>query len=85
MLLRQLANDLRIQWIEVVHRLRSTARGQPHRGGVAERVEERQHAHHHIGRLQIEQLVDGIDVTANVVLREHDPLGLAGGTAGKDD
>src|ERR1019366_2430465 len=50
-----------------------------------EGVEEGQHAHDAVAGVDPEELRDGVDVADDVVVREHDAFGDAGGSAGEDD
>ena len=47
----------------------------PERDRIAERMEKRQNAQQHVAVAQVDDLVDGLDVRADVVLRQHHALG----------
>ncbi len=59
--------------------LSPTTERQAQRAGEAEGMEERQHADHPVILLHPQDLGDGLEVGDDIVLREHDALGLARG------
>ena len=82
---RQLANGVCVHRIGVVDDAKAADRREPDRSGEAERVEERKHAEQHVGRLELEQLADRVDVREDVAVREHDAFGRSGAPARKND
>ena len=52
---------------------------EPDGHGEAEGMEERQHADDAVAGVDPEELGDGFDIGDQVVVREHDALGNAGG------
>ena len=56
----------------------------PERGGEAQRVEERQRRADVVGGADPEDHAQCLDVGHDVVVAEHDPLGLAGAARGED-
>ena len=48
-------------------------------------MEKRQNAQQHVVAAEVNDLVDGADVRADVAMREHHALGLAGRAGGEDD
>ncbi len=72
----QRADNLRIQRAAVIHHPKPDRRRQTQRSHEAERVEERQDAHDAILAAEHHDLVDLIDVRAEVVVRVNTtPLG----------
>ena len=70
-LLGELADLLGVQRGEVVGAADVEPSSGPQRDRVAERVEERHDAEHHVVAPQVDDLVDGFDVGADVVVGEH--------------
>ena len=61
----------------MIHALRIEREHRPKRDRVAEGMEERQNAQQHVVLGQADDFIDGVDVRADVVVREHDALGPA--------
>ena len=80
----QPAHDLGVSRIGVVDDRRIEHQRCPERGRVAVGVEEGQHAEGHVGRREVEQLVDRTHVGADVLLAQHHPLGVARRARGED-
>src|ERR1019366_107789 len=71
--------------VGVVDHAAAVEQRKPDGHGETEGVEERQHAHDAVARVEREELRDGVDIADQVVVREHDAFGDAGGSAGEDD
>ena len=57
----------------------------PQRDREAERMKERHDAQHRVARPRMDDLLDRLDIRADVVMREHHALGHAGRAGGEDD
>ena len=74
----QPAHRLPVAGVGVVDDGRVERERRPERGRVAIRMEEGQHTERHVGRGEMEQIIDRPDVRADVLLGEHDALRIAG-------
>ena len=80
----QFANCFGIRWIGMKYGFEALQQWEPERVGVAERVEERQHAEHAIGMIDGKNLRCCIHVREQVPMRKHHAFGCAGAAAGED-
>ena len=79
------ADGFGVERVGMVHHPHAQHRRQAKRAGEAEGMEERQHAHKAVRPVQAEDLLELLDVRADVVVAEHDAFGIARAAAGEDD
>ena len=84
MMLHERADGFGVERIRMKNHADAERRRQPERAGETERMKERQHAQEPVVAVQIKHLVHLLDVRADVEMREHHALRLAGAAAGKN-
>ena len=83
-LLAQVPDDLRVEWVEVVDSSRLEGQWHPQRGHVPKRVKERQDSDYKVGFLDLDQLPNGVNIRADVMLAQHHALGITGRSRGEN-
>ena len=84
MMLHERADGFGVERIRMKHHADAERRGQPERAGETERMKKRQDAQEPVVAVQIKHLIHLFNVRADVVMREHHALRLAGAAAGKN-
>ena len=79
------ADYTRVQWIGMKDDADAGYGGQAESSRKAEGVKEGKNAHDAVIGMEHEDLAELFDVGRDIVMREHDSFGFAGGAAGEDN